>query len=141
MLDRLRKTNDVIFARSPADQVNLLATGIARYGIAYSNRIIAAQRDGLPISFHWNQGIRTGNGAAMLRGAHNVDKAIALLEFALRREVQADFARRAGFERATGMDDRVSPDEAPDAQVTIDSGYWSEHRADVGARWVRWLVQ
>lgn len=136
VLERLRASHSLIFARTPADQVNLLATGAARYGVGFSNRVTAAQHDGLPIKFHWNQGLRAGNGEALIKGAHDVDAVIALLEFSMRPAVLADFAKRAGLEPITG-----SGAVSSKTRIMLDPVYWGENRARIGEVWIGWLVR
>lgn len=142
-LDRLRDSVPVLFANSPADLVNLIARGDASYAIAFSNRLEAARHDGLPVAFTYAEGLRTGNGFGVLKGARNADAAIEFLEFASRPEVVARFAGLAGLQVAKPDDPHaVSTTTGEDSsQVMISSSYWAEHRTAVGERWVRWLVR
>jgi putative spermidine/putrescine transport system substrate-binding protein len=133
-LDKLRASTSVLYANSPADLVNLLARGDAKYAIAFSNRLEAAKNSGLPVSFTYADGLRTGNGFGLLKGARNVDAAVAFLDFATRPDVLFRFSRLAGLRRAASQ----SPQGA--TEIAIDPSYWATNRAAVGERWVRWLV-
>ncbi len=140
-LDKLRDSVPVLFANSPADLVNLIARGDASYAIAFSNRLEAAKHDGLPVAFTYAEGLRTGNGFGMLKGARNADAAIEFLEYASRPDVAARFAALAGLQLAK-PDDVQSPAtaRADSSQVTVSPSYWAQHRSAVGEQWVRWLV-
>lgn len=133
-LERLRKSTTVVFADSPSQLVDMLARGDARCAIAFSNRVEAARRDGLPISFSYTQGLRTGNGFALLKGTRNRDAALAFVEFLGRPSVLARFAKLAALRPATGAASGV-----PD--IALDSIYWGKHRVENGEKWVKWLVR
>jgi hypothetical protein len=93
-----------------------------------------ARRDGLPVTFNFRQGIRTGNGFGMLRGRHR-DGVMALVEFATRPEVIARFSELSGLDPPAAGDDPLR------GTIAIDSAYWGEMRATVGEAWTAWLIQ
>jgi len=150
-LDALRSETQVLFAESPADLVNMLATGTADYAIAYSNRMFAAAKDGLPVTFSYDQGLSTGNGHGILTGTRNPRAAVALLAFALRPDVLAAMAERTGLSPSTAAGvDAVRPEmrdllpaseKSQASQIPLNTNYWGEHRSSVGDAWVQWLTR
>jgi putative spermidine/putrescine transport system substrate-binding protein len=148
-LDRLRA--HLVFGQSGADQVNMLATGVAQYGVGYSNRMYAAEHDGLSVNFTLEGGLRTEVGAAILSTARNVDGAIAFLAFHARPAVLAALADRIGLlpychsadPLITAADVRSIAAQKPGehGHVEINAEYWGEHRESVGVRWIEWLVK
>jgi putative spermidine/putrescine transport system substrate-binding protein len=142
-LDRLRARVPVLFANSPSDLMNMIARGDGRYAIAFSNRLEVARREGLPVSFTYAQCLRTGNGFGLLKGARQIDSAVAFLELASRPEVLGRFLTLAGLLPTTsaGGSGPASNAVHEGSDLALDPMYWGEHRAQVGEHWVRWLVQ
>ena len=150
-LDRLRNDAKLVFGQSGADQVNMLATGVAEYAIGYSNRMYAGVYEGLPLNFTLKHALGTETGAGLLKTARNVEGAVAFLSFHARPEVLAALADRTGLLPYCHKADPLitAPDvwqivaqtAGGDDRVRIDADYWGEHRESVGARWVEWLVK
>lgn len=150
-LTELRNSGKTIFNASGADQINNLGTGETDYAVAYSNRLYLAKRDGIKINFTYDDGFIVGNGGAILKGAKNIDGAVALLAYHMRPDVLARFAERTGmspsYERSAEMIDPKYRSLLPTApenakkQRFIDVGYWHQNFIKLNDRWVNWLAQ
>lgn len=150
-LNELKNSTKIIVNASGADQINNLGTGETDYGITFSNRAFIARNDGIPISFGFSDAFIVGNGGAILKGARNVDGAVAFLEYHMRPEVLARLAERNGMGPIyKDAAERVNPDlrqlmptsaENIKLQHPISGSYWLENRAALFKRWVEWLAQ
>lgn len=150
-LTELRNSGKTIFNASGADQINNLGTGETDYAVAYSNRLYMAKKEGIKVNFTYGGGFIVGNGGAILKGAKNVDGAVAFLAYHMRPEVLARFAERTGmapsYERASEMIDTKYRDLLPTApdnvkrQRFLDVKYWHQNFIRLNDRWVNWLAQ
>lgn len=150
-LTGLRNSGNTIFNASGADQINNLGTGETDYAVAYSNRLYLARKEGIKINFTYGGGFIVGNGGAILKGARNVDGAVAFLAYHMRPEVLARFAERTGmspsYERATEMIDPKFRELLPTApenakrQRYLNVGYWHQNFMKLNERWVNWLAE
>jgi putative spermidine/putrescine transport system substrate-binding protein len=150
-LDALKASTKVLMNASGADQINNLGTGETTYAVTYSNRAFLAKRDGIPINFSYADGFIVGNSAALLKGAKNVDGAIALLEFHMRPEILARFAERTGMAPPYKASvDMIAPEykamlptsvENLRLQHPFNDEYWQKNLRDLTDRWVKWLAQ
>lgn len=150
-LDQLRASTKIVVSASGADQINNLGTGEVTYGITYSNRAFLAQRDGIKINFGYDDGFVVGNAAALLKGAKNVDGAVALLEYHMRPEVLAKFAERTGmgpsYKAAADLVDDKLKQKLPTSvanlarQHRLSDEYWQANQVELNKRWLAWLAQ
>jgi len=150
-MTELRDATRVVVLNSGADQINSLGTGEATYAIVYSNRAYMAKRGGIPINFTYSDGFMTGNGGAILKGAKNVDGAVAFLEYHFRPDVLARFAERTGMSPAyPAAADLIRPEYRPlmatapenaKLQHVLNDEYWQKNLAAIMERWVAWLSQ
>lgn len=150
-MTELRNSTKVIINASGADMINNLGTGETTYAIAYSNRAFLAKRDGIKINFSYNNGFLVGNGGAILKGAKNVDGAVALLEYHFRPEVLARFAERTGMAPAypasaalIGAEYRSMMPTAPEnigKQHVVNDEFWQKNFKELGQKWVEWMAQ
>lgn len=150
-LSTLRNSGKTIFNASGADQINNLGTGETDYSIAYSNRLYLAKRDGIKVNFTYDDGFIVGNGGAILKGARNIDGAVALLAYHMRPDVLARFAERTGMSpsyaaAADMIDPKFRPllPTAPEnakKQRFLDIAFWHQNFIKLNERWVNWLAQ
>jgi putative spermidine/putrescine transport system substrate-binding protein len=150
-LDALRNAGTIVINASGADMINNLATGETTYAITYSNRAFLAKRDGIAISFSYDDGFLVGNGGAILKGAHNVDGAVAFLAYHYRPDVLARFAERTGMAPAypasaalIAPQYRSMMPTAPEnigKQHVLDDAYWQANLKATSEKWVEWLAQ
>jgi len=150
-LDALRKKTKVLFAATGAEQINFLATGETKYSMVFSNRMVLAANENIKLGYSYGQSLQVGNGGAILKGAKNVDAAVAFLRFHYRPDVLAKFAERTGLapaykEAALKVSDArrplmpTSPENTATAvQVNVD--FWAKNREPLLKRWVQWLAQ
>lgn len=150
-LTRLRNSGKTIINASGADMINNLGTGETDYAIAYSNRLYLAKRDGIKVAFTYDNGFIVGNGGALLKGARNIDGAIALLAYHMRPDVLARFAERTGmspsYEKAAELVDPkylpllpTAPENAK-KQRFLDVAYGQQNFVRLNELWVNWLAQ
>lgn len=150
-LNELKKSTKIVFNASGADQINNLGTGEVTYGITYSNRAYLAKRDKIAINFDYSDGFLQGNGGAILKGARNIDGAVAFLEYHMRPEVLARFAERTGMAPVYPQSSSLiakdvqailptSPDNAA-KQHELDDEFWQKNLEQINRRWVEWLAQ
>lgn len=150
-LDALKAETKIVFNSSGADQINNLATGETDYAMVYSNRAFLAKRDGININFSYDDGFVVANGGAILKGAKNVDGAVALLEYHMRPEVLARFAERTGmapvYEASANL---IAPEYRsmmPTASENIgklhplNDEFWNANYQQLNEKWVNWLAQ
>jgi putative spermidine/putrescine transport system substrate-binding protein len=150
-LTELKNTTKIIINASGADMINNLGTGETTYAITYSNRAFLAKRDGIKINFSYNDGLLVGNGGAILKGAKNVDGAVAFLEYHYRPEVLARFAERTGMSPAySAAAAMIAPEyrsmmpTAPEnvaKQHIVNDEYWQKHTKELDEKWVEWMAQ
>lgn len=150
-LDKLKASTRILMNASGADQINNLGTGETTYSVTYSNRAFLAKRDGIPINFSYADGFIVGNSAALLKGAKNVEGAIALLDYHMRPEVLARFAERTGMAPPYKASvDMIAPEyksmlptsaENLPLQHPFNDDYWQKNLRDLSDRWVKWLAQ
>jgi spermidine/putrescine-binding protein len=150
-LTDLKSATRILVNASGADQINNLGTGETTYQVAYSNRVLLAKKDGININFTYDDGFLIGNGGAILKGAKNVDAAVALLEYHYRPDVLARFAERTGMAPAyASAADQVSPEFRPmmptspenlKKQHILNDAYWQQNLAEINTQWVNWLAQ
>jgi putative spermidine/putrescine transport system substrate-binding protein len=150
-LTELKKSSKIIINASGADMINNLGTGETTYAIVYSNRAFLAKRDGIKINFSYDDGFLVGNGGAILKGAKNVDGAVAFLEYHSRPEVLARFAERTGMAPAypasaalIAPQYRSMMPTAPEnigRQHAVADAYWQKNFKALGEKWVEWMAQ
>jgi putative spermidine/putrescine transport system substrate-binding protein len=149
--DALRDATRLTLNGTGADQINNLGTGETTYAIVYSNRAYLAKRDGIKIAFTFSDGLFEGNGGALLKGAKNIDGAIALLKYHMRPDVLARFAERTGMAPAypaasamIGAEYRGTMATAPENMKTqhlLDDTYWQQSLSAVTNEWIGWLAK
>lgn len=150
-LDALRASTKLVINNSGADMINNLGTGETTYGITYSNRAFMAQKDGIRINFGYDDGFLVGNGGAILKGAKNVNGAVAFLEYHLRPDVLARFAERTGmgpsYRASADMVDEKARAMVPSApanaakQHVMNDKFWQANQIEQTKRWINWLAQ
>ena len=150
-LTDLRKSTKIIINASGADMINNLGTGETTYAITYSNRAFLARKDGIKINFTYDDGFLVGNGGAILKGAKNVDGAVAFLEYHARPDVLARFAERTGMAPAYPASAALIAPEyrsmmptAPEnigKQHIVNDEYWQQNFKVLGQKWVEWMAQ
>lgn len=150
-LTELRNSTKVIMNYTGAEMINNLGTGETTYSIIYSNRAFLAKRDKIDINFTYSDGFLVGNGGAILKGARNVDGALAFLEYHSRPDVLARFAERTGMAPTyAAAAAEIAPQyrsmmpTAPEnfaMQHVVNDEYWQKNQKELNEKWVEWLAQ
>lgn len=131
---QLRDGARINFWEGGADLINQLGSGEIAYSLGFSNRILQAKNDGLPVDMTTNQSLLVAGGAAIPKTAKNVDGAVALIDFYMSPKVQAAMATDAALAPAYPAAVELLPEELQKQQVTseealrsailVDNGWW-----------------
>ena len=146
-LDRLRP--QLVFWESGAQPVQLLGNRDVAVSSAYNGRVWdAATKQKLPIAWSWKQGLMETEYWAVPRNAPHPDEAIEFIKFALQSPQQAAFANAIAYgptnlgalpairdDIKTALPNSVTA--LPD-QIPVNTAWWAENEAAVGARWEKW---
>ncbi|MFF8847990.1 ABC transporter substrate-binding protein [Streptomyces sp. NPDC015127] len=106
-------------------------------------------KQGAPLAYQWNGARRQSSGFGIPNGAANVDAAYQLIDFALRPEVQAGFARiypmgpvvpsaYAYLSKATATNLPSTPGHLLSG-FDLDVEWWIKNRDSVTKRWQEWV--
>jgi putative spermidine/putrescine transport system substrate-binding protein len=104
---------------------------------------------GAPLAYAWNGARRQSSGYGIPKGAANPDAAYRLIDFALRPEVQADFARiyplgpvvpaaYAHLSEATARNLPSTPGHLLSG-FDLDVEWWIRNQDSVTKRWQEWV--
>jgi putative spermidine/putrescine transport system substrate-binding protein len=103
---------------------------------------------GAPLAYQWNGARRQSNGFAIPKGARHVDAAYRLIDFALRPEVQADFAEIYPMGPVVPAAYKYLPRSAADLASSpehlftgfdLDIDWWLKNERTVTERWQEWV--
>ncbi|MFF6953430.1 extracellular solute-binding protein [Streptomyces iakyrus] len=105
-------------------------------------------KQGQPVAYQWNGARRMTNGWGIPKGAGNTDAAYKLIDFSLRPEVQAAFAKLyPGGPVVPGATKLISDDvlaTLPTSPENLKTGFdadvawWDKNRDAVTKRWQEW---
>jgi putative spermidine/putrescine transport system substrate-binding protein len=105
-------------------------------------------KQGMPVAYQWNGARRMTNGWGIPKGADNTDAAYKLIDFSLRPEVQAAFAKLyPGGPVVPAATKLLSDDELatlPTSPKNLKTGFdadvawWDKNRDAVTKRWQEW---
>ena len=105
-------------------------------------------KQGQPVAYQWNGARRMTNGWGIPKGADNTDAAYKLIDFSLRPEVQAAFAKLYSGSpvvpaaiKLLSEDDLVNQPTSPKNLKTgfdADVAWWDKNRDAVTKRWQEW---
>ncbi|GGX29413.1 polyamine ABC transporter substrate-binding protein [Streptomyces lomondensis] len=105
-------------------------------------------KQGQPVAYQWNGARRMTNGWGIPKGAGNTDAAYQLIDFSLRPEVQAAFAKLYSGSpvvpaavKLLSEDDLVNQPTSPQNLKTgfdADVAWWDKNRDAVIKRWQEW---
>lgn len=149
-LTELRKGAKVDFWTGGADLQNKLGSGEIAYSLAFSNRIIQGAASGLPLAMTTNQELLVASGACIPKTAHNVNGAIALLDFYLQPSVQAAFAKDGALAPAYASASDLLPPNVRSVQVTakqntgsaliVSNSWWAQNNDVATRKFNAWLA-
>ncbi|OAH11452.1 ABC transporter substrate-binding protein [Streptomyces jeddahensis] len=114
----------------------------------WTGRADALIRQGQPIAYEWNGARRHTNGWAIPKGTDKTDAAYQLIDFSLRPDVQAEFARIypngpvvPAALKALSDDVRAQLPTSPEHLKTgfdLDVEWWDKNQDSVAKRWQEW---
>lgn len=115
---------------------------------AWNGRIQNLIKHGSPLAYEWNGARRQSNGYGIPKGAANPDAAYRLIDFSLRPDVQARFARiypegpvvpaaYAYLSETTAAQLASSPGHLQSG-FDLDVEWWLKNRSAVTKRWRAW---
>lgn len=146
-LDTLR--TNIVFWEAGAQPLQLLANKTVSMTSVYNGRAWTAKTtDNLPIDWSWNQGLMETEYWAVPKNTKHPKEAMQFIAFALRLEQQGIFANEIAY-GPTNLDavPLVKPEilralpnssDALPLQVPVNSAWWAENEARVGAMWEKW---
>ncbi|MCD7437424.1 ABC transporter substrate-binding protein [Streptomyces lincolnensis] len=107
-------------------------------------------KQGVPVAYQWNEARRLTNGWGIPKGAANTDATYKLIDFSLRPEVQAAFAKLSptGGPVVPAATKLLSDDvlaTLPTSPKNLKTGFdadvawWDKNRDVVAKRWQEWV--
>lgn len=147
-LTTLRKNGRLEFYSNGADLMNKLGTGELDYSLAFSNRVIAGIKQGLPVDMTLNGAMAVPDGVAIPATAKNVDGAVAFIDFSMSPSVQAAFANASGlapaYPQAADMVDSsmrkymVTSTENVSRAIKVDNNWWATNGSAADKKYLEW---
>lgn len=147
-LDKIKSISDsIVFYSTGAAAQQLLESGEAVIGAAWTGRILAAAHNGAPLHTNWENWISVIDYFAIVKGTTNLEASYYAINYALGAEQQAAFTEATGYSPAN-VDSKPSIDEvtqqylvtAPDKadkSVPVATAFWAnaEIVAPLQDRW------
>ena len=138
------------FWTSGAQPAELVKTGKADLVHIWSGRAVAAQREGVPVQFHYNQGLLGADCLVVPKGAPQKALAMKVVATFLDPGRQAELAKLLDYgptnpralEVGMTKEEAARMNSSPEnirTQVLIDPWWWAENGARVEARWAEFL--
>jgi putative spermidine/putrescine transport system substrate-binding protein len=130
------------------EPVNALLTGTVVMSPAWSGRIYASEQAQAEIGYTWAGAAHELDYWIIPKGSKNADLATDFIIFASSPEAMAKQAAASAY----GPANKLAVSKVPEAirhqlptasenwaiSFVIDSQWWSQHEAEVTARWLRW---
>jgi len=114
----------------------------------WSGRLYSLIQSGVPVAYQWNGARRQSNGYAIPQGSSNTDAAYKLIDYSLRPDVQAAFAKTfpvaptvpAAYNSlaASVRANLATAPEHKDTGFDLDLEWWYKNTDSVLARWQTW---
>ncbi|PWJ93731.1 MULTISPECIES: ABC transporter substrate-binding protein [Mesorhizobium] len=139
---------------SGAQSAQLLADREVDMEMAWNGRVTAVAKEGIPVSYTFNQGFLQYTSLCILKGAPNLDTAVKFVNAAMTPDIQANFPAYIDYgpgnpeayktgkitpERAAEMPS--SPENAA-KQVLVSDEWWSSKAGeDAQKRWASFIQQ
>ena len=148
-LDKI-KPQVVNFWDTGAQSVQLVAEGTACLGTAWNNRAFAAQKDGQPIGFVWDQALIHHDYYTVLKGSPHPAAAMKLIAYAMRADVQAKIANAIALvpvnTQAFSQIDPAMAKNMPTQEnlthaVVVDMGWWTPNMKSSYRKFSGWLTR
>jgi putative spermidine/putrescine transport system substrate-binding protein len=121
------------------EPVAWLSQGVVSFAAAWHYRVVAAQQDGRPLDFVWNEALLVSDYWVIPRAAPAADVALDLMRFASSDEVQASLSAAIPLGPvAPGAFRFIEPRPAArsptapgtrDRVIPVDAGWWAANQA------------
>ncbi|MGP4043781.1 ABC transporter substrate-binding protein [Streptomyces sp. 2A115] len=115
----------------------------------WHGRLDALIKGGSPMAYQWNGARRQSNGFCVPKGAANPDAAYQLIDFALRPDIQANYAEvypmapvvPAAYKKLSpaAADNLASSPEHLKSGFDLDVEWWIKNEEAVSKRWQEWV--
>lgn len=145
------KPHVTVWWTAGAQQAQLMSNDEVDLIQGWNGRFQSAIDKGAPFVIEWNQGIYQVEGWVIPKGAPNRDAAMRFLNFTLRPELQAEFAKQLPYgpvnQKALG---HVPPERARQLptfeanlskMVAVDAQWIAEQADALQAKWTEWKVK
>ncbi|MER9189704.1 polyamine ABC transporter substrate-binding protein [Mesorhizobium australicum] len=139
---------------SGAQSAQLLADSEVDIEMAWNGRVTAVAKEGVPISYTFNQGFLQYTSLCILKGAPNLDTAVKFVNAAMTPEIQANFpayidygpgnpeAYKTGKISAERAAEMPSSPENAAKQVLVSDAWWSSAAGEEAQkRWASFIQQ
>lgn len=120
------------------------------FAAAWHHRVVAAQLDGRPVDFTWEQGLLVADRWVIPAGSPAPEIAADLIAFSLSAEAQAALAlaapmgpvNAAAFDRLQPRVSRRLPTFPENLRrlVTVDAAWWAAHGTEANEHFNSWLL-
>ena len=152
----LKKMNEIkphitVWWTAGAQQSQLMSNDEVDLIQGWNGRLQSSIDKGAPFAIEWNQGMNQIEGWVIPKGAPNRADALKFLNFTLRPQAQAEFAKRLPYgpvnQKALAL---VPPDRArqlPTFEANLskmfvaDARWIADHADDLQSKWTAWKVQ
>lgn len=134
-----------------AVSAQLLERKEAVLGAIWNGRAQALIDKGAPLAIEWNQAKQQIQSWGVMKGSQNKANAQRFIDFALQPKVQANITNYIAygpsnikaFEYISDATLKKLPSSPENYAGSFEqnAAWWSEHTADVGARWQSWILQ
>jgi len=141
--------NSIIFYNGGGDGANQLRSGEVDISMFYGGDAYALIDDGVPLTLVWNQGIYTRDYWMIPANAPHPKEAARLIDFALQRQIQADFAKKTGYGPVVPGAADILPDKVraricsvepqKSQQLSYDYNWWGQNDDAQLDRYTAWL--
>lgn len=144
--------DDIIWWEERALVIQMLADKEVTLAVAPNGRVAAAANEnGQPLAFTFNQGILDHEAWVVPKGSANIEAAMKFINFASQAKPQADLlnvipygpANKNTFEYMTEEYAKQLPTHPDnlDKQVMVDAQWWFENFDEVNDRFQQWLLE
>ncbi|HLU01069.1 MAG TPA: ABC transporter substrate-binding protein [Burkholderiaceae bacterium] len=145
------KPHVAVWWTTGAQSAQLLVDQEAVIGTAWNGRYYSLIKEGAPISIVWNQGAIKESAFGIPKGAKDAYWGQRLLAVTADAKLQGEYANIIGYpglnlEATKHTDPKLLPylptsPENLSKQFWVNLEWWSDNRAAIQERWMRWLLQ
>jgi putative spermidine/putrescine transport system substrate-binding protein len=150
-LDKLKSKTEIVWWDAGAQPAELLSTGSVTVSAAWDGRISMANKDGVPVDFHYNQATLSSESWVVPKGSKKTELAMKFINFATRADVQAAYSEKIDYSPVNQKSFELLPKEVQERlgtspelvkkQVVTDPNYWAEHYEELSQRLQEWHLK